>query len=95
MNGGKRNGDNALYLDNHTAVARAFHFQEDAFLTLEVTARDTDFCTFRQVQFVGPEVHEMVIVCTGYSNKALHLAVGDNNLPSAAGVSDVLQIADL
>ena len=57
MNGGKRNGNNTLYLDNHTAVTRAFYFQEDAFLTLEVTARDTDFGTFGQIQFILSLIH--------------------------------------
>ncbi len=95
MNGGKRNGDNTLYLDNHTAVTRAFYFQEDAFLTLEVTARYTDFGTFGQIQFIRLEIHEMIIVSTGYCNKALHLTVGDNDFLTATGIRNILQIAYL
>ena len=90
MNGGKRNGNNTLYLDNHTAVTRAFYFQEDAFLTLEVTARDTNFGTFGQIQFIRLEIHEMIIVSTGYSNKTLHLAIGDNDLLTATGIGYIL-----
>ena len=95
MNGGQSNGNNTLYLDNHTAVTRAFYFQEDTFLTLEVTARYTDFCTFRQIQFIRLEVHQMIIVSTSYSNKALHLTVGDNDFLTATGIRNVLQIAYL
>ena len=95
MNGSKRNGNNTLYLDNYTTVTRAFHFQKDAFLTFEVTTRDTDFGTFGQIQFIRLEVHEMIIVSTGYGDEALHFAIGDNNLLTATGIGDVLQIAYL
>ena len=95
MIGGKCNGDNTLYLDNNTTVTSTLYFQEDTFLTLEVTARDTDFCTFGQIQLIRLEIHEMIIVSTGYSNKALHLAVGDNNFLTATGIRNVLQIAYL
>ena len=89
------NSDDALYLDNHTAITRTFHFQENTFLPLEVTARDTYFCTFGQIQFIRLEVHKMVIVSTGYCNKALHLTVGDNDFLTATGIRNVLQIAYL
>ena len=95
MNGSKRNGNNTLYFDNHTTIASPFYFQENAFLAFEVTARDTDFRTLGQIQFIRLEVHEMVIVSTGHSNKALHLTVGDNNLLSAAGIGDILQVTNL
>ena len=95
MNSSKRNSNNTLYLDNHTTITCAFYFQKKTFLTLEVTTRDTDFGTFRQIQLIRLEVHEMVIVSTGYSNKALHFTVGDNNLLTATGIRNVLQIAYL
>ena len=47
MNGSKRNGNNTLYLDNYTAITCTFYFQKKTFLPLEVTARDTNFRTFR------------------------------------------------
>ena len=95
MNGGKCNGDNTLYLYNHTTVTSAFYFQENAFLTLEITTGDTDFCAFGQIQLIGLEVHQMIIVSTGYSNETLHLTIGDNDLLAAAGIRNVLQIAYL
>ena len=95
MNGSKRNGNNTLYLDNHTTITSTFYFQENAFLPLKVTARNTNFCTFGQIQFIWLEVHKMVIVSTGYCNKALHFTVGDNNLLTATGIRNVLQIAYL
>ena len=32
----------------------------------------------------------MIIVSTGYSNKTLHLAIGDNDLLTATGIGYVL-----
>ena len=95
MNGSKRNGNNTLYLDNHTTITCTFYFQKNAFLPLEVTARDTNFCTFGQIQLIRLEVHKMVIVSTSYCNKALHLTVGDNDFLTATGIRNVLQIAYL
>ena len=95
MNGGKRNGNNTLYLDNHTAITCTFYFQEDAFLTFEVTTRDTNFRALGQIQFIGLEIQEVVIIGTRYSDETLHLTVGDDYLPSAAGIGDVLQVTDL
>ena len=95
MNGSKRNGNNTLYLDNHTTITCTFYFQKKTFLPLEVTARDTNFCTFGQIQFIRLEIHEMIIVSTGYSNKTLHLTIGDNDFLTATGIRNVLQIAYL
>ena len=47
MNSSKCNGNNTLYLNHYTTIASTFYFQENTFLTLEVTSRDTNFCTFR------------------------------------------------
>ena len=74
------NSDDTLYLDNHTAVAGTLYFQESTLLTLNVTTRDTNFSSFRQVQFIRLEVQQMVIVGTGNGNEALHFTVGDNDL---------------
>ena len=63
------NSDDALYLDNHTAITRTFHFQENTFLPLEVTTRDTNFSTFRQIQLIGLEVQKMVVIGTGNAMK--------------------------
>ena len=95
MDGGHGNGDDTLYLNHHTAVTRAFHFQEDTFLTLKITTGDAHLRTLGKVQFFGLEVKEMVVVSTSHGDETLHLDVGDDNLLTAAGVGDILQVSDL
>ena len=95
MNGGHSYSDDALYLDNHTTVTGPLHFQENTLLALKVTTRDTDFSSFRQVQFIRLEIQEMVVIGTGNGNETLHLAIGDDYLPSATGIGNVLQVTDL
>ena len=43
MNGGHGNCYDTLYSNDHATIPGAFHFQENTFLTLEVTTRNTDF----------------------------------------------------
>ena len=95
MNGGHGYGNDALYLNNHTAVAGTLHFQENTLLSRKVTADDTDFHALGQIQFIGLEIQEMVVIGTRYGDETLHLTVGDDYLPSAAGIGDVLQVTDL
>ena len=47
MDSSHGNSYDTLYRNNYTTVTCTFHFQENTFLTLEVTARNTNFCTFR------------------------------------------------
>ena len=72
------NGDDTLYRDNHTAVAGTLYFQENTLLALEVTTRDTDFRAFGQIQLIGLEIQEMVVIGTRYGDETLHLTVGDD-----------------
>ncbi len=95
MDGGHGYGNHTLYLDNHTAVASTLHFQENSLLPRKVTAGDTDFRAFRQVQFIRLEIQEMVVISASYGNEALHLTIRDDYLSSAAGIGDVLQVTHL
>ena len=95
MDSSHGNGYDTLYRNNYTTITSTFYFQKKTFLPLEVTARDTNFCTFGQIQLIRLEVHKMVIVSTSYCNKALHLTVGDNDFLTATGIRNVLQIAYL
>ena len=56
MNGRHSNGDDTLDFYDQTTVTGTLHFQKNAFLTLEVTTRDTDFSAFGQIQFIRTEV---------------------------------------
>ena len=56
MDSGHGDDDDTLYLYNHTTVASTFYFQKDTFLTLEVTTRNTDSSSFRQIQLFGLEI---------------------------------------
>ena len=94
MDGSHGNGDDTLYLNDHTTVTGTFHFQENSLLTLKVTTDDADFRTFRQIQFIRLEVHKMIVVGSGYGNEALHLIVGDDYLLTATGIGDILQVSD-
>ena len=70
MDSSHGNSDDTLYRNNHTAVAGTLYFQESTLLTLKVTTRDTNFSSFRQVQFIRLEVQQMVIdemISTGHA----------------------------
>ena len=95
MDGGHGYGNDALYLDNHTTVTGTLHFQKNTLLPRKVTASDTDFRAFRQVQFIRLEIQEMVVISASYGNEALHLTIRDDYLLSAAGIGDVLQVTHL
>jgi len=56
MNGGHGNCYDTLYSNDHATIPGAFHFQENTFLALEVTTRDTDFGSFGQVEFIGLKI---------------------------------------
>ena len=45
-----------LYSNDYATIPGTFHFQENTFLTLEVTTRNTDFGSFGQVEFIGLKV---------------------------------------
>ena len=77
MDSGQGNGYDTLDFDDHAAVTRALHLQEDTFLACKVTAGDTYFSSFRKVQFFGLEVQEMVVVSTGNGYETLHLHIGE------------------
>ena len=95
MDSGQGNGYDTLDFDDHAAVTRALHLQEDTFLACKVTADDTYFSSFRKIQFFGLEVQEMVVVSTGNGYETLHLHVGDDDFLAAAGVGDILQVCYL
>ena len=46
MDSSHGNSYDTLYRNNYTTVTCTFHFQENTFLSFEVTARNTNFCTF-------------------------------------------------
>ena len=95
MNGGHGNGYHSLYLHDHTTVTRTLYFQKDTLLSLKVTACDTDFSTFRQIQLFWLKVKKVVIITAGHSDEVLHLHIGNDNFLPATGIGDVLQIGDL
>ena len=89
------NGYDTLYLYHHTAVASALYFQEDTFLTLEITAGDADPRPFGQVHLFGLEVETLVAITACHSDEAAHVILRNDNLPTAAGIRDVLKISRL
>ena len=56
MDSSHGNGYDTLYRNNYTTIASTFYFQENTFLTLEVTTDNANFGTFRQIQFIRLEV---------------------------------------
>ena len=94
MNGCHGNGYHTLDGDDYATVAGTLYFQENTFMAFEVTARYADTGTFREVQLVGLEVKEVVIVSAGNGNEALHIDIGNDDLTSATGIGDVLEVAD-
>ena len=95
MDGSHGNGNDTLYRNDYTTVTGTFHFQENTLLPFEITTCNTHFGALRQVKFFRLKVQEMIVISTGNSNEALHLVVGDDNLLTATGVGDVLQIGNL
>lgn len=89
------NGYDTLYLYYHTAVASTLHLQEDTFLAFEIAAGDADLGAFGQVHFLGLEIEELVAIAACHSDEAAHVILRNDNLPTAAGIRDVLKISRL
>ena len=85
----------SLQTDNHTTVSRTFHLYKHPLVALEVTTRNTDSSSFRQIQLFGLEIKQMVVIGSGNGDEALHLMVGNNYLLTTAGIGYILQISNL
>ena len=88
-------GYHPLQTDNHTTVSRTFHLYKHPLVALEVTTRNTDSSSFRQIQLFGLEIKQMVVIGSGYGDEALHLMVGNNYLLTTASIGYILQISNL
>lgn len=89
------NGYDTLYLYHHTPIASALYFQEDTFLAFEITAGDADLRPFGQVHLFGLEVEKLVAVTACHSDETVHVILRNDNLPTAAGIGNVLKISRL
>ena len=87
--------DDTVYLDDEAAVAGALDFQDNSFMPLERAGGHPHLCTLGEIELVGLELQERLVVIGCGGNEEPHLAVRDSDFLTGTCIHHVLEVGNL
>ena len=93
---GEHDTDDAFHHDDNLFLASCGYLYEGAFNAIECSANDFYSGAFLQVDFIGGEVTEFIVVGVADSDELLHLWLGyrDGDVPAFNCLDEVVKVVE-